>query len=146
MKKGFSSIMFAALSLVAILVVLSGCQSKETDKKESEDKTETVTIEDIHGEVTVPKAPKKVVALDNRIEDWDIDLVAAPKDVMPAALSYVKDDKVENIGNHREPNLEVIAAAEQLLCIDLNEIQQTTTQLVNDFDCCVLFHNKNINE
>ncbi|AMB98667.1 iron ABC transporter substrate-binding protein [Aerococcus urinaehominis] len=81
----------------------------------------TVTVKDIHGEVQVPVQPKKVVALDNRtfetLEDWGVDLVAVPKDVMPADSAYVKDDKVENIGNHREPNLELIAAADPDLVI-----------------------------
>lgn len=81
----------------------------------------TVEITDIHGTVTVPVNPKNVVALDSRtfetLADWDIKLVAAPKDVMPADSPYVSDDSVQNIGNHREPNLEIIAAADPELVI-----------------------------
>lgn len=81
----------------------------------------TVEITDAHGTVTVPVNPQKVVALDNRtfetLADWDIKLLAVPKDVMPADSSYVSDDSVQNIGNHREPNLEIIAAADPELVI-----------------------------
>lgn len=49
--------------------------------------------------------------------DWNIKLAAAPKDVMPKESPYVKDEAVQNIGNHREPNLEIIAAANPELVI-----------------------------
>jgi len=51
------------------------------------------------------------------LADWGIKLAAAPKDVMPADSPYVKDDSVQNIGNHREPNLEILAAADPELVI-----------------------------
>ncbi|WP_394020184.1 siderophore ABC transporter substrate-binding protein [Anaerococcus cruorum] len=94
---------------------------KEVEKDVASDSNNTVTITDNHGEVEVPKNPKKVVALDSRnyevLEAMGVDLVAAPKDVMPATSSYLKDEKVENIGDHREPNLELIAAADPDLVI-----------------------------
>lgn len=81
----------------------------------------TVEINDIHGPVTVPVNPKKVISLDNRtyetLSDWGIELVAAPKGVMPADSPYVTDESVLDIGNHREPNLEIIAAADPDLVI-----------------------------
>ena len=94
---------------------------KEVEKDVASDSNNTVTITDNHGEVEVPKNPKKVVALDSRnyevLEAMGVDLIAAPKDVMPATSSYLKDEKVENIGDHREPNLELIAAADPDLVI-----------------------------
>lgn len=85
------------------------------------EKPSTVEITDAHGTVTVPVNPKNVVALDNRtfetLADWGIKLVAVPKDVMPGDSPYVSDDSVQNIGNHREPNLEIIAAADPELVI-----------------------------
>lgn len=81
----------------------------------------TVEITDIHGKVTVPVNPQKVVALDNRtfetLSDWGVNLVAVPKDVMPADSPYVKDEAVQNIGNHREPNLELLASVDPDLVI-----------------------------
>lgn len=81
----------------------------------------TVEIIDIHGPVTVPVNPKNVISLDSRtyetLSDWGIKLVAAPKGVMPADSLYVTDQSVQDIGNHREPNLELIAAADPELVI-----------------------------
>lgn len=90
------------------------------DARENKEQT-SVEIEDIHGKVTVPVNPQKVVALDNRTFDslieWGVKPVAVPKDVMPADNAYVKDSSIENIGNHREPNLEMIAALQPDLVI-----------------------------
>jgi iron complex transport system substrate-binding protein len=81
----------------------------------------TVEITDVHGTVTVPVNPKNVVSLDNRtfetLADWGIELAAVPKPVMPADSPYVQDESVQDIGNHREPNLELIAAVEPELVI-----------------------------
>ncbi len=82
---------------------------------------ETVEIIDAYGTVTVPVNPKNVVALDNRtfetLADWGIELAAVPKEVMSVDSPYVADETVLDIGNHREPNLEVIAAVEPDLVI-----------------------------
>lgn len=92
-----------------------------TETTESNTGALTVEIEDLHGKVTVPVNPQKVISLDSRtfetLSDWGIELVAAPKGVMPADSPYVADDSVQDIGNHREPNLEIIAAADPDLVI-----------------------------
>jgi iron complex transport system substrate-binding protein len=84
-------------------------------------KPATVEVTDRYGTVTVPVNPKNVVALDNRtfetLEAWGIKLAAVPKGVMPSDSAYVKDDSVKDIGNHREPNLEIIAAVNPDLVI-----------------------------
>lgn len=95
-------------------------KEEETQEEETTEATE-VEIEDIHGKVMVPKNPEVVVALDNRtfqsLEEWGVKVAAVPKDVMPADSGYVKDESVVNIGNHREPNLELIAASDPDLVI-----------------------------
>lgn len=114
--------------MVALVVTVTGCakskggKSTETDAgKVEEQTTAKVNITDIHGTIEVPENPKNVVALDNRtfetLSDWGIELAAAPKDVMPEDSPYVKDDKVQNIGDHKEPNLEIIAAVNPELVI-----------------------------
>ncbi len=123
---------FQLAFLTALLVlVLAACSSSkgETDQqsnegskdKEDTPKVETVEITDAQGKVTVPVNPERVVALDNRtfqtLEDWGIKLAAAPKPIMPTSLSYVNDEAVKDIGNHREPNLETIAAVDPQLVI-----------------------------
>lgn len=124
---------FAAVFALA----LTGCSSNNTASTKAsaqasesaettvagttEAKATTVEITDIHGTVMVPVNPKTVVALDNRtfetLSDWGIKLVAAPKGVMPADSAYVADPEVQDIGNHKEPNLEIIAAANPDLVI-----------------------------
>ncbi len=115
----------------ALMVTACAKQSNESitpDKSEqinqqSEEVVEPLTVEitDIHGNVTVPINPKNVVALDNRtfetLSDWGIELAAVPKGVMTADSPYVSDESVQDIGNHREPNLELIAAVEPELVI-----------------------------
>ncbi|WP_456276959.1 siderophore ABC transporter substrate-binding protein [Bacillus sp. AK128] len=91
--------------------------------EESEESTEPTTVEitDAHGTVTIPVNPKNVVALDNRtfetLAAWDIELAAVPKAVMLSDSPYVTDENVQDIGNHREPNLEILAAANPELVI-----------------------------
>ena len=36
---------------------------------------------------------------------------------MPADSAYKKDEKVQNIGNHREPNLEIIRGNPELVIV-----------------------------
>ena len=125
-----------AIIITMFALVLTGCTAPSSEveepvtneegnetSKDSEESTEdsTVEITDLHGTVTVPVNPEKVVALDSRsfetLSDWGIELEAAPKAVMPEDSPYVKDESVEDIGNHREPNLEVIAAEDPDLVI-----------------------------
>ncbi len=93
----------------------------ETTEQENLEETGTIKITDAHGSVVVPINPKNVVSLDNRtfetLSDWGIELAAVPKPIMPTYLSYVSDESVQDIGNHREPNLEIIAAVDPELVI-----------------------------
>ncbi len=80
-----------------------------------------VEITDAHGTVVVPVKPEKVVALDSRafetLAAWGIELAAVPKGVMSEDSPYVSNEAVQDIGNHREPNLEIIAAIDPELVI-----------------------------
>lgn len=115
--------------LAIFVLMLVACSNSSNDnantgtngQESNSTEASTVEITDIHGTVTVPVNPKNVVSLDSRtfetLADWDIKLVAAPKDIMPADSPYISDDSVQNIGNHREPNLEILAAANPDLVI-----------------------------
>ncbi|MDR7855530.1 siderophore ABC transporter substrate-binding protein [Tissierella sp.] len=96
-------------------------EAKEESIVGEPEKATTVNIVDIHGSVTVPVNPKNVVALDNRtfetLSDWGIELAAVPKGVMSSDSPYVADESVQDIGNHREPNLEILAAVNPELVI-----------------------------
>lgn len=110
-------------AFTAFALTLTACsQNAEPSVSASEPSAEsTVEITDIYGSVTVPVNPERVVALDNRtfetLYDWGIELAAVPKDVMPSDSPYIDMDSVQNIGNHREPNLEIIAAVNPELVI-----------------------------
>lgn len=118
------------LIITTLVLMLTACTNSgnnvdsNTDNLVNEPKEgEVLTVEvtDAHGTVTVPVNPKNVVSLDNRtfetLADWGIELAAVPKAVMPADSPYVADEGVLDIGNHREPNLEIIAAVEPELVI-----------------------------
>lgn len=111
-----------ALVLGLVLILASACGgSPKEEEKAPVSQGDLVTITDAHGKVEVPKNPKVIVALDNRIfdtlVDWGIEVAAVPKPVMPADNAYVLDENVLDIGNHREPNLEIIAAVDPDLVI-----------------------------
>lgn len=119
MKKfKLSKLVLIALSL---MMMLTACGNQNDANNSKGGQGSTVDITDVHGVVSVPINPKRVVALDNRtfetLSDWKIELKAAPKDVMPSDSTYVLDESVQNIGNHREPNLEIIAAVNPDLVI-----------------------------
>ncbi len=90
-----------------------------TDASETEDGT--IEIEDNYGTHTISVPPQTVVALDNRtfqlLSDWGIELAAAPVALMPDTVAYTQDSSIADIGNHREPNFELIVAADPDLII-----------------------------
>ncbi len=118
----------AALALSAALA-LAGCGSQDTPSSESSQSQSQespaapaeVTFEDNHGSHTVTVPPTSVVALDNRtfqtLSDWDIKLSAAAVSLMPETIAYTQDSSIVDIGAHREPNLELIMAAEPDLVV-----------------------------
>lgn len=113
----------AAVITAGAALILSACSSAApAEKAEEKPAASTVTITDNHGEVEVPVNPKTVVALDNHVfetlDEWDVPLAAAPKGVMGTVWpGYTDDESVVDIGNHREPNLEAIVAAQPDLII-----------------------------
>ena len=127
MKK--NNVLKSTAIMAAAVLMMTACSSPSSTTTGTTETTAAVTskedltveINDIHGPVTVPVNPQKVISLDNRtyetLSDWGIELVAAPKGVMPADSPYVTDESVLDIGNHREPNLEIIAAADPDLVI-----------------------------
>ncbi len=107
----------AALAAGAALV-LSACSSTPAEEPaETTDSASTVSITDNHGTVEVPVNPETVVALDNHVfetlDSWNVELAAAPKGIMGSVWpNYTDNEDVVDVGAHREPNLEVIVAAQ----------------------------------
>lgn len=112
--------------MLLLVVMLAACSSASNEAEPQENasapaEVTTVEVTDAHGTVTVPVNPKNVVALDNRtfetLANWDIELAAVPKGVMPSDSPYVANEAVQDIGNHSEPKLEIIAAVDPELVI-----------------------------
>ncbi|MGJ0182920.1 siderophore ABC transporter substrate-binding protein [Corynebacterium glyciniphilum] len=110
-----------AVSMTAVLSMgaLAACSSDDDSDSGNGD---TRTVTDARGEVEIPAEPERVAAFDNRIfqvlEDWDIDLVSAPVDLIPDTITKYHDDtEIRNTGNHNEPNLEELVASEPDLII-----------------------------
>lgn len=116
-----STLVMATLSLFLTACANTGATSDKSNETNVSETVQMVEINDLHGTVSVPVNPQRVVALDSRsfetLSDWGIELVAAPKAVMPADSPYIADESVQDIGNHREPNLELIAASDPDLVI-----------------------------
>ncbi|MGM5593580.1 siderophore ABC transporter substrate-binding protein [Corynebacterium glucuronolyticum] len=103
-------------------LVLSGCSNTTTSETTTQAaEAATVTVDTDNGPVEVPVNPESVVSLDNRtfetLSDWGVKLKAAPRELMPHTISYKDDESIVDIGNHREPNLEAIVAANPDLII-----------------------------
>lgn len=105
------------LLTAAVALGVTGCATNGATPAADAAPAATVEITDNHRTIEVPVDPQRVVVLDNTlmetVSDWGIPLVAAPKGVMGNAWpEYIDDEAVADVGSHREPNLEVIVAAD----------------------------------
>lgn len=116
MKRYLSKLLIVLIAAM----MLTACSSTEDNSSDDEDVT-YVEITDAHGTVSVPVNPTVVVSLDNRtfetLDDWGIELAAAPKSLVPEGISYRTDENVADVGTHNDPDLEVIAAVNPDLVI-----------------------------
>ncbi|MDO5646213.1 MAG: ABC transporter substrate-binding protein [Dermabacter sp.] len=132
------------LGLIALLTsssaALAACSSSGSDGAASDaggstasTSPTTVTVEDLRGSVTVPVPATRIVATDNRLfrtlDEWKIKLVAGPVDLMPDEVSYTSDSSILNTGNHREPNLEQLVAADPDLVLNGQRYAQYYDQI-----------------
>lgn len=106
----------------ALALALTACGGGGSTEDESTAEATTVEVEDNHGTQSVEVPPSTVVATDNRVfetlDAWGVELAAAPKPIMPDTVSYTDNDDVIDLGNHREPDLEAVVAAEPDLIIN----------------------------
>ncbi|WP_122943800.1 siderophore ABC transporter substrate-binding protein [Brachybacterium sp. EE-P12] len=89
---------------------------------------ESLEVEDNNGTQTVQVPPASVVATDNRtfetLSDWGVTLTAAARTLMPTTIDYKDDESIIDLGNHREPDLEAVVAAEPTLIINGQRFSQ----------------------
>ena len=116
----YPAVLLAAVSALA-LTACGGGQGGEAVSLESP-AAATVEVEDNYGTQTVAVPPESVVATDNRtfetLADWDVELEAAPRALMPDTIAYADDESATDIGNHREPDLEAVVAADPDLIVN----------------------------
>lgn len=116
----------------AVALVLAACGTTTNSEPASSAAT-SVEITDNNGSLTIATPPKSVVATDNRtfetLAAWGVKLAAAPKQLMPESVSYVKDSSIVDLGMHREPKLEALVALEPDLIVN----GQRFTQFHDDF-------------
>lgn len=102
-------------AVTAAAFALTACGGGATTDNSAEP-AKTVQIEDNTGTHEVPSPPKSVVSLANRnfetLADWNIEVKAAPKPLIPATIDLGKGDNVLDLGMHREPKLENLVAAQ----------------------------------
>ncbi|MFV0251815.1 MAG: siderophore ABC transporter substrate-binding protein [Beutenbergiaceae bacterium] len=141
----------ACLATVSVLALV-GCSASEAstaDETAAQESTAeemtSVEIEDNLGTHTIDVPPTSVVALDNRtfqtLSDWGIELSAAAVSLMPDTIGYTSEESLPDVGNHREPDLEVIVAAQPDLVINgqrFTQYQDDITALVPDASVLVL--------
>lgn len=116
--------LFALTACSAGVLASCGSASSQGDATSGSDSggSGTRTVTDARGSVEVPTSPKRIGATDNRIfrtlEAWGIELVVAPRDLMPEGVSYRDNEKILNTGSHREPDLEQFVAADPDLVLN----------------------------
>ncbi|WP_413450503.1 ABC transporter substrate-binding protein [Georgenia phoenicis] len=112
-------------AVVAVLALAACGQADATDTDAGAEATATATsveVEDNNGTQTITTPPRSVVATDNRtfetLAAWDVELSAAAVALMPDTIPYAQDESIIDLGNHREPDLEAVVAAEPDLIIN----------------------------
>ncbi|MGO2002907.1 MULTISPECIES: siderophore ABC transporter substrate-binding protein [Micrococcaceae] len=107
--------------LGASALALTACGGASEASADASDGA-TVSIEDNNGTQAVPNPPASVVATDNRtfetLSDWGVELSAGAVALMPDTIDYTNDDSIVDLGNHREPDLEAVVAAEPDLIVN----------------------------
>ena len=121
----------AAIATASALVLVSCSNGSDAEEQtnNSAAAAETITVSDNHGEQVIETPVEKVVVTDNRsfeiLDNWGVKIAAAPKPLVPFTIPDYKDDEsIEDLGTHREPKLEVLAAVEPDLVVNGQRFRQ----------------------
>ena len=135
----------AAIAAVAALG-LAACSSGATSSSQSSSEpsaaaSETMqatqpssaTVEANDGAVEIKLPVTRAASLDNRtfevLQQWDVQLVAAPKKLIPTTVTAFNGEGVADVGMHRDPNLEALVAAEPDLIISGQRFSKYDAQI-----------------
>ncbi|ANE05264.1 siderophore ABC transporter substrate-binding protein [Corynebacterium crudilactis] len=123
-KTRFKLVSIATVAALA-LVGCSSTDSTSTDASATDTAASesVLTVEDNHGAEEISLPIGSVAATDNRafelLDRWGVDLVAAPIQLVPFTVEgYKNNEDIADLGTHREPNLEALAAAQPSLIIN----------------------------
>lgn len=131
----------AALGLAACSSGASTSSSTQSSSESSAAASETtqatqpssVTVEANDGPVEIKLPVTRAASLDNRtfevLQQWDVQLVAAPKKLIPATVTAFNGEDVADVGMHRDPDLEALVAAEPDLIISGQRFSKFDTQI-----------------
>ena len=122
-------------AVVATSVALTGCSATEdnaaqTAASASSEAQQTLTLTDNVGEKQLSLPVENVAVTDNRsfeiLNDWGVEFSAAPLKLVPPTLrDVINKDSVEfDLGNHKEPNLESLVAADPDVVINGQRFQR----------------------
>ncbi|WP_096454806.1 siderophore ABC transporter substrate-binding protein [Corynebacterium suranareeae] len=136
-KNRFKLVSIATVAALALV----GCSSTDSTSSDSSSTAEstaaasTLTIEDNHGTEEISLPIEGVAATDNRafelLDRWGVELVAAPLQLVPFTVTgYTEEGGVANLGSHREPDLEALAAAQPSLIINGQRFAQYYDDIV----------------
>lgn len=125
-------------AVTAASLVLTACgngESSSSNETTAANGTTTITVEDNFGTEEIAQPIERVAITDNRsfeiLDDWGIVPVAVPKSLVPATVPDYKDNAdIVDLGNHREPNLEALAAAQPDLVVNGQRFTQYREDIV----------------
>jgi len=121
-RRGFGALSAAGALGLALSACGGSADSAGTAQDAAAGSGSTVEVEDNNGTQTVQIPPASVVATDNRtfetLSDWGVTLTAAARTLMPSTNPLKDDESIIDLGNHREPDLEAVVAAEPTLVIN----------------------------
>jgi iron complex transport system substrate-binding protein len=124
--------------ILAMVLVLAACGSKEEGKSEKAsgegtEVTEEITIKHKHGEAVIKKNPEKVVVFDfgilDTLDELGIEVTGVPQATIPTYLEKYKADTYTNVGSLKEPDFEAIHAMQP----DVIFISGRQAELYQDF-------------
>src|SRR5690625_1840808 len=125
--------MALVVAATASLLALGACSEAAGDSDIGN--ADELVIDTKNGPVSVPRNPERVVVLDNTametVRDLGVDPVALPKPLLPREgfAEWVTDTDILDVGNHREPNLEIVSEAAPDLIIGGHRFEEFTSEL-----------------
>lgn len=155
-----TALKFLGLASVATLALTAcgGSADEPADAAESAEATEgttesAVTIEDDHGTHDINLSEvDSIGAFDNRsfrtLEEFGVELSVAARSLMDEEVhGYANDEDILDTGNHREPNLENLIAAEPQLIINGQRYSQYYEDMQDMLpDATILEFDNEVNE